>query len=214
MIQKRYFTVLAVFILVIPAYADQIVKPTSAGTINVGFTTDPATPNLGDQTQIKISFINKQTNILQPHVDYKISVMQGANQVFGIPITHTTAGAVIIPFQFQTSGHYQVIVDVEGLVFQPIPPETATFDLNVGGSSTSSNQINPVPEFPASLLILIIAMVSFIFIFRIVKSKVPNLQISDDEFVKQVWYRQAKNNHHPSHIAGQNPCNNSGMGFI
>ena len=142
--KTKYFVFLVVFaILVIPAYADMIVKPTSAGTINVGFTTDPATPNPGDATQIKLNFINKQTNALQPHVDYKIAVMQGGNQVFGIPITHTAEGAVSIPFQFQTAGTYQVIVDIEGLVFQPIPPETATFDLNVG-TTTGSNQISTI----------------------------------------------------------------------
>ncbi len=154
---KRYFVILAVFtIMIIPAYADPIIKPTSGGTINVGFTTDPASPNPGDPTQIKINFINKQTNEIQPHVDYKISVMQGQNQVFGIPITHTAEGAVSIPFTFQTAGTYQVIVDVEGLVFQPIPPETATFDLNVGSSQTTnstssvnSTQASPTIQIPS-----------------------------------------------------------------
>jgi hypothetical protein len=149
MISKRYFAILMIFtILVIPTYADPIVKPTSAGTINVGFTTDPITPNPGDSTQIKLNFINKQTNALQPHVDYKISVMQGGNQVFGIPLTHTAEGAVGIPFQFQTAGTYQVIVDIEGLVFQPIPPETVTFDLNVGSGSSSSNQTGESIKIP------------------------------------------------------------------
>lgn len=143
---KTYLIFLAVFaILIIPAYADPVIKPTSAGTINVGFTTDPAIPNPGDSTQIKLNFINKQTNELQPHIDYKIVVMQGGNQVFGIPITHTAEGAVSIPYQFQTAGTYQIIVDVEGIVFQPIPPETVTFDLSVGGgSSTSSNQSSTI----------------------------------------------------------------------
>ena len=147
---KKYFVILVVFaVLVIPAYASPIIKPTSAGTINVGFTTDPTTPNPGDPTQIKLNFINKQTNELQPHVDYKISVMQGGNQVFGIPITHTAEGAVSIPFQFQTAGSYQVIVDIEGLVFQPIPPETVTFDLNVGSvSANSSNQTGGAIQIP------------------------------------------------------------------
>ncbi|TRZ78969.1 MAG: hypothetical protein D4R90_05005 [Nitrosopumilales archaeon] len=145
--KTKYFAILVVFaILVIPAYADIVVKPTSAGTINVGFTTDPATPNPGDPTQIKLNFINKQTNALQPHVDYKIAVIQGGNQVFGIPITHTAEGAVSIPFQFQTAGTYQVIVDIEGLVFQPIPPETVTFDLNVGSSSNPTSTIQ-IPKW-------------------------------------------------------------------
>lgn len=149
---RSYFVILAVLavltILVIPVNADVIVKPTSAGTINVGFTTDPATPNPGDSTQIKLNFINKQTNDLQPHVDYKIAVIQGGNQVFGIPITHTAEGAVSIPYQFQSAGTYQIIVDVEGLVFQPIPPETVTFDLNVGGSSNTNPDQSGTIQIP------------------------------------------------------------------
>ncbi len=153
MILKKYFVILVIFtILIIPAYADPIVKPTSAGTINVAFSTDPTSPNPGDQTQIKLNFINKQTNALQPHVDYKISVLQSGNQVFGIPITHTAEGSVSIPYQFQSAGTYQIIVDVEGLVFQPIPPETASFDLNVGNqpsnSTTSSNQTSGTIQIP------------------------------------------------------------------
>jgi hypothetical protein len=141
MIPKKSLAIFMVFtIFIIPAYADPIVKPTSAGTINVSFTTDPTNPNPGDLTKIKLNFINKQTNTLQPHVDYKVSVMQGGNQVFGIPLTHTGEGIGDIPFQFQTAGTYQVIVDIEGLVFQPIPPETATFDLNVGSSPSELNQ--------------------------------------------------------------------------
>ncbi|NHI02570.1 hypothetical protein DYY67_0609 [Candidatus Nitrosotalea sp. TS] len=33
--------------MIIPAYADQVVKPTSGGTIDVGFATDPASPTPG-----------------------------------------------------------------------------------------------------------------------------------------------------------------------
>ena len=129
----------AITILIIPVYADPIVKTTSGGTINVGFVTDPVAPNPGDQTQIKLNFINKQSNSLQQHIDYKISVMQGSNQVFGIPVTHTAVGAVSIPFQFQTADTYQVIVEIDGILFQPIPPETATFTLNIGNSGAPSN---------------------------------------------------------------------------
>lgn len=130
-------------VLVIPAYADATVKPTDKGTINVGFSTDPANPNPGDQTQLKISFINKQTNAIQQHIDYKVSIIQNENQVFGIPVTHTAEGSVSIPFQFQTTGTYQVIVEVDGILFQPTPPETASFTVNVASASpnpTSGNK--------------------------------------------------------------------------
>ena len=191
LISKKYFVILAVFtILVTPAYADPIVKTTSAGTINVGFTTDPVAPNPGDPTQIKISFINKQTNQIQPHIDYKISVMQDGNAVFGIPITHTAEGAVSIPFTFQTAGTYQVIVDVEGILFQPIPPETATFDLNVGSSSSTNstasstnstmsdnNTNNAIPEFPVSSLMVMAIVVGVAILFVRMHPSLTNIRL-------------------------------------
>jgi hypothetical protein len=125
-------------LLILPVFgqtSSQQIKLTSGGTINVGFSTDPANPNPGDQTQLKISFINKQTNAIQPHIDYRVTVTKGQNQVFGIPITHVgEEGAVSIPYQFQDAGDYQITVSVEGILFQPIPPETAVFSITIGGS--------------------------------------------------------------------------------
>lgn len=146
-------------ILTAPAYADPIVKPTSAGTLNISFETSPAAPNPGDQTELKISFLNKKDNTIQPHIDYKVSVMQGDNQVFGIPITHVgTEGAVSIPVQFQTAGTYQVTVEVQGILFQPIPPETTSFTIVVGPS---------VPEFgPLAGMIIVISTISVIIISK------------------------------------------------
>jgi hypothetical protein len=110
----------------------QHIQLTSGGAIYVGFSTNPSNPNTRDQTQLGISFINKQTNAIQLHIDYKVSVMKGNKQVFGIPITHTAERTVSIPFQFQNAGIYQVTVEVYGILMQPIPPETATFDVSVG----------------------------------------------------------------------------------
>ena len=147
--------------VITPAYAEQVVKPTSAGTLNVGLSTDPTIPNPGEPTKIKINFINKQTNSTQVHIDYKISVMQGDQPVFGIPITHTAEGVVSIPFQFQTAGTYQVIVDVEGVVFQPIPPETAVFTINVGNTAPA------IPEFgPLSGMIIAISTIGVVILSK------------------------------------------------
>jgi len=144
-------------ILMVPAYADPIVKPTSAGTLNISFETNPATPNPGDQTELKISFLNKQ-NAVQQHVDYRVSMKQGDNQVFGTQVTHTAEGSVSIPFQFQSAGTYQVTVQVQGILFQPIPPETADFTVVVGPS---------VPEFgPLAGMIIAISITSVIVISK------------------------------------------------
>lgn len=138
-------------LLILPVFGQtqsQQIKLTSGGTINVGLSTDPVNPNLGDQTQLKISFLNKQTKTIQQHIDYRVTVTQGKNQVFGIPITHTAEGSVSIPYQFQDAGDYQVTVSVEGILFQPIPPETAVFSLAIGSTqptqpSQPTQQVQP-----------------------------------------------------------------------
>lgn len=157
--------IVVVSMIIAPAYADQVVKPSSGGTLNIGFETNPSTPTPGDQTELKISFINKQTNTLQPHVDYKVSVTQGDNKVFGIPVTHVGADPtssqgllVTIPVQFQIDGTYQVTVEVQTILFQPIPPETATFTVVVG---------QPVPEFgPMAGIVIAISTISVIILSK------------------------------------------------
>ena len=146
-------------VLMAPAYADPIIKPTSGGTLNVSFETNPSTPNPGDQTMLKIGFLNKNDNTEQPHIDYKVSVMQGNDQIFGIPVTHVaTEGPVSIPMQFQTAGTYQVIVEVQGILFQPIPPETASFTIVVGPS---------VPEFgPLAGMVIAVSIISVIIVTK------------------------------------------------
>ncbi|MDE1764703.1 MAG: hypothetical protein KGI27_00370 [Thaumarchaeota archaeon] len=130
-------------IIMIPAYADPIVKPTSGGTLNVKFDTDPATPDTSSQTMLKISFIDKKTQAVQPHIDYYVTVTQGDQQITGAgspdqPL-HTAEGSISIPIQFPADGTYQVNVGVEGIVFQPIPPETVSFTVNVGSTGTGNN---------------------------------------------------------------------------
>lgn len=138
-----------VTIMVIPAYADQVVQPTSGGTIDVGFATDPASPTPGGSTNLLISFINKSTHAVQEHIDYKVAVMEGSNQICGTQILHTAEGSITFPCQLPDAATYQVIVEVDGILFQPIPPETATFTINLGGGSApSTNSIastNPTP---------------------------------------------------------------------
>lgn len=128
------------FFVILPAHAeDQQVKLTSDGTLKVGLSTDPANPNPGDKVQLKIDFINKQTNSVQQHIDYKVVIMKETNQVYGTSILHTATGSVTIPFQFTNAGTFQVIVEVDGVLFQPIPPETAEFTVTVGNSTSSQN---------------------------------------------------------------------------
>ncbi|MEX1151311.1 MAG: copper-binding protein, partial [Nitrosopumilaceae archaeon] len=138
---KILSVVLLVFVL-FPVYAEEqsveMIQPTDRGTINVGLSTIPATPNIEEQTKFKINFINKNTNTIQEHIDYSITVKKGITQVFGIPLTHTAIGSVTIPYEFTEGGVYQLSVDVQGILFQPIPPESAVFAVSVGSGSDNT----------------------------------------------------------------------------
>lgn len=137
--------ILLAFVL-FPAYAQEqsveMIQPTDRGTINVGLSTIPATPNIGEQTKFKINFINKNTNAIQEHIDYSITVKKGTTQVFGVPITHTAIGSVTIPYEFTEGGVYQVSVDVQGILFQPIPTESVVFAVSVGSENDNTLQPN------------------------------------------------------------------------
>ena len=130
------------------------VQLTDKGSIKVGFYTNPQNPNTENQTKFSISFLNKDSDMIQQHIDYKVFIKKGTNQIFGVPFTHTAQGSVTIPFQFTDAGTYQVVVEVDGILFQPIPPETATFTVDVGSVS--------VPEFPFAVYVLAISITSLL----------------------------------------------------
>ena len=124
------------------------VQLTDKGSIKVGFYTDPQNPNTVNQTKLSISFVNKDSDMIQQHIDYKVFIKEGTNQIFGVPFSHTVQGSITVPFQFTDAGSYQIVVEVDGILLQPIPPETATFTVGVESSS--------VPEFPTSTVIMFV----------------------------------------------------------
>jgi hypothetical protein len=178
MMSEKQFALIGMMVLfavmVLPSYAqgyyDQTpsspsnaqqnqVQLTDKGSIKVSFYTDPTQPNIVSQTQFYISFLNKDSDLNQQHVDYKIFIKKGVDQIFGIPVTHTAEGSVTVPFQFSDVGTYQLIVEVDGILFQPITPETATFTVGVESAL--------VPEFPVTVgIILVIGVISAVFLNR------------------------------------------------
>jgi thiol:disulfide interchange protein len=124
-----------------PLLASGQTAATDKGTLKVSISTDPKTPMPKGQTKIKIDFVNPQTNAIQEHIDYTVSIAKDAKSVFGpIPLTHTSPGTVTIPVAFKENGKYQVTVDVQGILFQPIPSEKAVITLNVGQVASDSSK--------------------------------------------------------------------------
>ena len=128
---------------VVPIFAESQQLSTDKGTLNIKIETDPDNPIANEQTKIKISFINPKTNSIQEHVDYKVEATNAQKVIFGpIPLTHTAIGTGTIPMTLQ-DGENKIKIDVEGIVFNPIPPESATFSVFVKGASTDTSSAKP-----------------------------------------------------------------------
>ncbi|MGQ0606022.1 MAG: hypothetical protein ACT4OD_03580 [Candidatus Nitrosotenuis sp.] len=118
----------------------QQIISTNAGTLKVGISTNPASPKSGEQSKLKIDFLNPQTNAIQEHIDYTVLVTKDGIPVFGpIPLTHTSLGTATIPVQFK-DGEHQVVIDVQGILFRPIPSEKATFSITIGEKQSAPTQ--------------------------------------------------------------------------
>ncbi len=128
-------------VLVVPAFAETQTLPTEDGTLDIKLTYDAI--ESGDQTRIGIDFINPTTQKIQVHIDYRVTVSKGIEEVFGpTPLIHTSEGSVKIPIEFnQGDGEYTMDIEVEGILFQPIPTETASFAI-VAGSVPDTTQAN------------------------------------------------------------------------
>ena len=114
-------------------------KVTSGGSLNVILQPSPFPVIKGSQTNLKVSFDQKGSSAVQPHVDYDLTIMKDGKQVFqlsnstGYPNQplHTTEGVVTIPYIFQQEGTYIVNITVYGILFNPITPETVQYTIIV-----------------------------------------------------------------------------------
>ena len=114
-------------------------KVTSGGSLNVILQPSPFPVIKGSQTNLKVSFDQKGSSAVQPHVDYDLTIMKDDKQVFqlssqaGYPNQplHTAEGVVTIPYTFQQAGTYVINITVYGFLFNPIKPETSQFKINV-----------------------------------------------------------------------------------
>ena len=139
-IVKYLLLLLLVPLLIVPAFAESQTLPTEKGTLDIKLTYDEIKP--GVQSKIKVDFINPQTQKIQEHIDYVVSVSKDGQNVFGpIPLTHTSIGSVKIPVEFNLGeGVYSMNFGVEGILFQPIPKESASFDINVGQAQAQQTE--------------------------------------------------------------------------
>lgn len=151
---KILIALLLVPFLILPAFAqlNAQVLPTDQGTLDVDFSTTPATIDPGDIVKFNIDFINPNTEKVQKHIDYRLTVFKDGVTMFGpIPLTHTSTGLVSIPVELGADGTYAALIEVEGILFQPIPLETVSFNIAVGDAAGETP--NPSPNGGGGCLI-------------------------------------------------------------
>jgi len=147
---KYIFLLLLVPLLTTPAFGAapllpedyERIIPSENGTLNIGLSIDPPA-KANEVSKLHIGWISPGFNKIQQHIDYKITVIKDGQNIFGpIPLTHTSVGTVKIPVEFTSNGEHQVKIEMEGILFQPIPVETTYFTINVGGEQTIQENNN------------------------------------------------------------------------
>ena len=140
----KYFLGLLIFpLLLTPAFAESAgdyeqVLPSENGTLDIGLSVVPEA-KANSVSKLEIGWIKPGFNKIQEHIDYRVTVIKDGQNIFGpIPLTHTSPGTVKIPVEFTSNGEHQVKIEMEGILFQPIPLETTIFTINVGEGQTSS----------------------------------------------------------------------------
>jgi uncharacterized protein YfaP (DUF2135 family) len=132
--------ILAILLSPMPSFAAPMTKPTSGGSLNVVLQPSPSPIVKGTQTNFKVNFDQKGTSTVQPHIDYDVTISNAAGkQLFNAvtiagqsgPSLHTSDGIITIPYTFQQPGTYNIKVSVFGILFNPINPEFAQFQVNV-----------------------------------------------------------------------------------
>ena len=141
---KSLTILLLIPLMFAPAFAQNSQEsPTDQGTLNVSISTIPIKPAPTDETKFKIDFINPKLEKIQEHIDYKFTLQRNGQSIFGpTNLIHTSVGSVTIPVGNLEAGTYFVLIEIEGILFQPIPVEFVSFSIPIGNAEGSDNGIS------------------------------------------------------------------------
>jgi hypothetical protein len=114
-----------------------------------------------EQTNFKVIFDQKGSNVIQNHIDYDLIITKDNKQLFqasglagqaGIPL-HTSGGIVTIPYTFQATGVYLINVTIYGILFNQIYPEHALFPINVTATPEANCVVINCNNYDATTLL-------------------------------------------------------------
>ena len=129
---KFLLVLLLIPLFTIPAFAESQTLPTDQGTLDIKISYDDIKTD--QLTKLGIEFINPMTQKTQVHIDYRIIISESGKTLFETPnLIHTSEGIINgFKYEFPQDGLYNIQIDAEGILFTPIPKESAIFDVLVG----------------------------------------------------------------------------------
>ncbi|HJJ26180.1 MAG TPA: copper-binding protein [Nitrosopumilus sp.] len=141
---KFLLLLLLIPFFIIPVFAESQILSTDKGTLDIKLSYEDI--KTSELTRLPIEFINPMTQKTQVHIDYKIMITESGKTIFQTPnLIHTSEGIINgFKFEFPKDGTYNMKIDVEGILFTPITPETVSFDIVVG--EASAQPINPIEQ--------------------------------------------------------------------
>lgn len=110
------------------------------GSVNIVLQPSPYPIAKDTQTNLKVSFYQKGTRTLQPHIYYDVTISSAGKKLFdavtqagyiGNVWLHSAEGNITIPYTFRQPGVYSVNITLFGILFIPVNPLSAVFKLNV-----------------------------------------------------------------------------------
>ena len=114
------------------------ISSTSGGTLDVKLESTSNPIKSGQETNYKVTFLQKDTDTVQVHIDYDFIILEDnnievfkASQQTGQPLLHTAEGIVTIPFTLEEAGNYTIKVSVMGINFIPMATEYADFPVKI-----------------------------------------------------------------------------------
>jgi hypothetical protein len=114
------------------------ISSTSGGTLDVRLESTPNPIKSDQETNYKVTFLQKGTDTVQVHIDYDFIILEDnnievfkASQQIGQPLLHTAEGIVTIPFTLEEAGNYTIKVSVMGINFIPMATEYADFPVKI-----------------------------------------------------------------------------------
>jgi len=129
-----FFAIIMILALVPLALAQDGTSkiPTDKGTLDVALTIKPFPPELKKPVMISFEFLEPNTDNPKSHIDYRVTIVQGGQDMHTTYKQHTHSGTDSFSYAFMVEGQFDIAVSLEGIDFNPIPKEVASFPIVIG----------------------------------------------------------------------------------